>query len=76
MRVPIEMGFDFSEVGFGSDTLVRVRDLFKGRDLGVFSGRFSTAEVAGGSGGVEPHGVLMLRLSYEPQYGGGAGEFR
>ena len=45
---PIEMGFDFSEVGFGSDTLVRVRDLFNGRDLGVFSGSFSTAEVHGG----------------------------
>jgi hypothetical protein len=67
------MDFDFSEVGFTSYTRVRVRDLFKGQDLGVFSGSFSTAMVATVAGGIESHGVLMLRLSYEPQYG--AGEF-
>ena len=38
------------------------RDLLKGEDLGVFAGRFEPAAV------VPPHGVLMLKLTYEPEY--------
>ena len=38
-------------------------DLFNAKDLGVFKeGKFVSAE------GIAPHGVLMLKLVYEPQY--------
>ena len=60
-------GFDFRDVGFAPDTRVRVRDLFAQKDLGVFTGSFSSGE------GIPPHGVQMLRLAYEPKYGGGGG---
>ena len=58
----LRIGFDFSDVGFAPDTRVRVRDLLKGADLGVFVGRFEPTAV------VPPHGVLMLKLAYEPEY--------
>jgi len=58
----LRIGFDFSDVGFAPDTLVRVRDLIKGEDAGVFSGRFEP------SAAVPPHGTLMLKLTYEPMY--------
>jgi len=55
--------FDFNAVGFAPDTFVRVADLFNAKDLGVFKeGKFVSAE------GIAPHGVLMLKLVYEPQY--------
>ena len=58
----LRIGFDFRDVGFAPDTRVRVRDLIKGEDLGVFAGRFEPAAA------VRPHGVLMLKLTYEPEY--------
>jgi hypothetical protein len=39
-RPPITVDFEFSAVGFTSNTRVRVRDLFKGQGVGVFSVSF------------------------------------
>jgi hypothetical protein len=58
----LNISFDFTSVGFAPDTLVRVRDLYESKDLGVFTGSFTTAAA------VPAHGVLMLKLTYEPKY--------
>ena len=58
----LRISFDFRDVGFAPDTLVRVRDLIKGEDVGVFSGSFESSVA------VPPHGALMLKLTYEPEY--------
>ena len=56
----LKVTFDFREVGFARDTLVRVRDLFAQEDLGIFTQQYSVA--------VPLHGAQMLRLEYEPKY--------
>jgi alpha-galactosidase len=60
----MSVSFEFRDVGFAPDTLVRVRDLFEQKDLGVFTGSFSAE-------GIPLHGVTMLRLEYEPKYRAG-----
>jgi hypothetical protein len=60
----LNITFDFRDVGFAPDTLVRVRDLFVQKDLGVFTGGFTGVAVP-------EHGVQMLRLEYEPKYKAG-----
>jgi len=50
---PMLLGFTFPSVGI-SATNVTIRDLFLHRDLGTFSGGYSTM--------VDPHGVAMLRV--------------
>lgn len=57
----LNISFDFRAVGFAPDTLVRVRDLFAQRDLGVFTAQYT-------SPAVPLHGAHMLRLEYEPRY--------
>jgi alpha-galactosidase len=57
----MDVRFEFRDVGFAPDTLVRVRDLFEQKDLGVFSGSFTTTSIP-------LHGVQMLRLDYESKY--------
>jgi hypothetical protein len=54
----------FTDVGFSPYTRVKVRDLFAHQDLGVFVGSFSS------TASVPLHGVLMLKLTFEPMYPG------
>lgn len=56
----LNISFSFGDVGFSLDTLVRVRDLFAQKDLGVFQGDYHAL--------VPSHGVHMIKLTYEPKY--------
>ena len=61
MEGALNISFSFRDVGFARDTMVRVRDLFAQRDLGVFTEEYTSV-------GVPVHGAHMLRLEYEPKY--------
>ena len=61
----LSIGFELRDAGFAPDTNVRVRDLFKAQEIGVFAGAFRP------SAPLAPHAVQMLRLSFEPQYKAG-----
>lgn len=49
-----EIGFKWSEVGLPQDLKFAVRDLWKKKELGKFTGSYS--------GKVHPHGVIMVKL--------------
>lgn len=51
------------EAGFSTDTRTAVTDVFREKSLGWHTGVFSIPTP------VNSHGVLLLRLSYSPQYG-------
>ena len=52
---PAQISFSTDMIGWGKDAKIKVRDLFKRKDLGEVSGSFK--------GIVNPHGVLFLRVS-------------
>lgn len=58
------LSLDLLEAGFSSYTRVAVFDVFSEKELGWHTGSFETVEP------IPTHGVLLLRLSYSPQYGG------
>jgi hypothetical protein len=62
--LPLAAGFrvTMTDAGFNFNTNVAVKDVFGGADLGVHTGTFTT------SSPIPPHGTLLLRLTYSPQY--------
>ena len=54
--------FSLSDVGFAFNTRVAVRDVFAKAELGVHVGTYATTR------SIPLHGVLLLWLSYSPQY--------
>lgn len=61
-ELPPGFSFKLSDVGFAFNTRVAVRDVFGGENLGVHVGTFTTTRA------IPLHGVLLLWLSYSPQY--------
>jgi len=51
------------EAGFSTETRAAITDVFSEKSLGWHTGVFSIPK------NVNSHGVLLLRLSYSPQYG-------
>ena len=52
---------DLAAVGFAAVDRVHARDLFKGKDLGAFSGVVHSV----GETAIPAHGVIMLRLELQ-----------
>ena len=54
--------FDLIDTGFSTDTRVAIHDVYEGTDLGWHTFTYATARP------IAAHGVMLLRLSYSPQY--------
>jgi len=61
-ELPAGFRVTMTDVGFNFNTQTSVKDVFEDLDLGVHTGTFVTTRP------IPPHGTLLLRLSYSPQY--------
>ena len=62
LTIPAGFSVELIEAGFSTDTRVSVRDVYKEDHLGWHTFTYKTARA------IPPHGVILLRLSYSPQY--------
>jgi hypothetical protein len=62
VAIPKGLSLNLLDVGFSVDTRVAVYDVYEEAGQGWHTYTFTTGRV------IPPHGVMLLKLSYSPQY--------